>query len=210
MTRRKLNLALQGGGSHGAYAWGVLDRLLEEEDVQLHGVSGTSAGAMNAVVLAHGYRTGKRPGARKALRAFWEEISALGCLINPFKPNPLDESRQNWNLDSTISYQMLELMVRVFSPYQFNPFNLNPLRQLLSHFVDWTVLNAGGDIPVFITATSVRTGGPRVFRCQRRRGAGFGLHPVLLPDRRDRWRALLGRRLYGKSEHLAADLLHAA
>jgi NTE family protein len=165
MTRRKLNLALQGGGSHGAYAWGVLDRLLEEEDVQLHGVSGTSAGAMNAVVLAHGYRTGKRPGARKALRAFWEEISALGCLINPFKPNPLDEWRQNWNLDSTISYQMLELMVRVFSPYQFNPFNLNPLRQLLSHFVDWNVLNAGGDIPVFITATSVRTGGPRVFRC---------------------------------------------
>jgi NTE family protein len=166
VTKRRLNVALQGGGSHGAYTWGVLDRLLEEEDIELHGVSGTSAGAMNAVVLAHGYRLGQRAGARMALRQFWQEISALGCLFNPFKSNPIDEWRQNWNLDNTLSYQMLELMVRIFSPYQLNPFNLNPLRQLLSRFIDWNVLKAGGDIPVFITATSVRTGGPRVFRCQ--------------------------------------------
>jgi NTE family protein len=165
MNPKGLNLALQGGGSHGAYSWGVLDRLLDEEEVVLHGVSGTSAGAMNAIVLAHGYRSGGRQGAKAALNRFWREVSALGCIYSPFKSTPLDYWMQNWNIDSTASYQLFELMVRIFSPYQYNPFNLNPLRSLLAELIDWKRINAGGAVPVFITATSVRTGRPRVFRC---------------------------------------------
>jgi NTE family protein len=166
MDAKRLNIALQGGGSHGAYSWGVLDRLLEEDDIVPHGVSGTSAGAMNAIVLAHGYRSGGRDGAKAALDQFWRAVSALGCLYSPFKATPLDNWLKNWNIDSTVSYQVFELMVRIFSPYQYNPFNLNPLRTLLADFIDWKLINAGGAVPVFITATSVRTGRPRVFHCE--------------------------------------------
>jgi len=167
MNAKGLNLALQGGGSHGAYSWGVLDRLLDEEDIALHGVSGASAGAMNAVVLANGYRSGGRQGAKAALERFWREVYGLGCLYSPFKSTPLDALMQSWNIDSTVSYQLFELLVRVFSPYQYNPFNLNPLRSLLADQIDWKLINAGGAVPLFITATSVRTGRPRVFRCQQ-------------------------------------------
>src|SRR5262245_34684913 len=165
MNAKGLNLALQGGGSHGAYSWGVLDRLLDEEDVELHGVSGTSAGAMNAIVLANGYRAGGRQSAKVALDRFWREVNALGCIYSPFKSTPFDAWMQSWNIDSTVSYQLFEIMVRIFSPYQYNPFNLNPLRSLLAEQIDWKRINAGGAVPVFITATSVRTGRPRVVRC---------------------------------------------
>jgi len=165
MAQKILNVALQGGGAHGAYTWGVLDRLLEEEDIIIDSVSGTSAGAINAVVFSGGFRAGKHAGAKAALSNLWHEVSAVGALTNPVKTTFFEQWRDQWNLDGTLSYEMFELMTRMFSPYQINPFNLNPLRSLLASQIDWDIINAGGDIPVFITATSVRNGRARVFRC---------------------------------------------
>lgn len=138
-----LNVALQGGGSHGAFTWGVLDRLLEDERVRIEGVSGASAGAMNAAVLAYGLTTGGRQGARRALVDFWTSVAAK-------VPSPLVES--------------LVFLARFLSPAQFNPLNLNPLRDILEAQVDFKRLKAGSAARLFIAATNVRTGMPRVFR----------------------------------------------
>jgi len=165
MAQKILNVALQGGGTHGAYTWGVLDRLLEEEDIIIDSVSGTSAGAMNAVVLSGGFRAGRHAGAKAALSDFWHEISAVSAIANPVKATFFEQWRDQWNLDGTVSYEMFDLLTRMFSPYQINPFNLNPLRTLLTSQIDWEIINRGGDIPIFITATSVRSGRARVFRC---------------------------------------------
>jgi NTE family protein len=162
--KKKLTLALQGGGSHGAYTWGVLDRLLEEEDIHIDGISGTSAGAMNAALTSSGFRAGGRAGAKAALSAFWNEVSEAGAFA-PVKATAFEQWRDGFNLDGAVSYEMFDLVTRMFSPYQLNPFNLNPLRDIITRHVDWKQMNDGGDIPVFITATSVRTGRPRVFRC---------------------------------------------
>lgn len=161
---KEINLALQGGGAHGAYTWGVLDRLLEEEDISFHAVSGTSAGAMNAVVLADGFREGGREGAKNNLALFWENISRMGLLFNPTNRSDLEEFAEGWNIDTSFSYRLFDMMTRMFSPYQLNPFNLNPLRDVLTDMINWERINEGGDIHLFVTATSVHTGRPRVFR----------------------------------------------
>ena len=137
MAYKRLNLALRGGGAHGSYTWGVLDRLLEEEDIILNAASGSSAGAMNAVILANGFRSGNHVGAKKALEVFWREVSCLGEIVNPIKSTMFDQLRNGWNLDGTFTYEAFQFFTRSFSPYQFNPFNLNPLRDLLSRIVDW-------------------------------------------------------------------------
>ncbi|MDR3448909.1 MAG: patatin-like phospholipase family protein [Alphaproteobacteria bacterium] len=164
MSDKQLNLALQGGGSHGAYTWGVLDRLFDEEDIVLTGISGTSAGAMNAAVASSGFRAGRHRGAKAALAEFWGAVSAAGA-FSPLKTTPFEHWRDGWNLDGSMSYELFDLATRMFSPYQLNPFNLNPLREILARVIDWKLINDGGDIPLFITATSVRTGRPRVFTC---------------------------------------------
>jgi len=164
--KKTLNLALQGGGAHGAYTWGVLDRLLDEEELEIHAVSGTSAGAMNAAVLASGFRKGGAAGAKQALHDFWSQVSVTGAWINPIRGNPVEEYQKHWNLDNELSYQMFDMMTRMFSPYQFNPFNLNPLRNVLNNVLDLNAVNAGGQIPIFVTATNVHSGQPRVFRCE--------------------------------------------
>jgi len=165
MTEKHINLALQGGGAHGAYTWGVLDRLLEEDDIVIDSVSGTSAGAMNAVVLADGFRHGGRPAAKRKLEEFWLKISQLGAVVNPVHQTQVEQLTEGWNIDDTLGYQWFDMLTRMFSPYQLNPFNLNPLREVLTDVVDWRRINQGGDIHLFITATAVRTGQPRVFRC---------------------------------------------
>jgi NTE family protein len=162
---KRLNLALQGGGAHGAYTWGVLDRLLEEEDIIIESISGTSAGAMNAAVLSSGFRAGKHGGAKQALADFWLDVSTAGAFTSPLKTTAFEQWRDGFNLDGSFTYEMFDVMTRMFSPYQLNPFNLNPLRDIILKRIDWSVINDGGDIPLFITATSVRTGRPRVFRC---------------------------------------------
>jgi NTE family protein len=163
---KKINLALQGGGAHGAYTWGILDRILEEEDLEINAISGTSAGAMNAAVLASGYRNGGRTAAKAKLREFWQQVSFTGAWINPIHGNPMQEYQKHWNLDNEPSYQFFDLMTRTMSPYQFNPFNLNPLKNVLENVLDLKTLNQGGIVPIFVTATNVHTGQPRVFKCE--------------------------------------------
>jgi NTE family protein len=165
MSEKRLNLALQGGGSHGAYTWGVLDRLLEEEDIVLTGVSGTSAGAMNAVLLASGFSAGRHAGAKAALAAFWRDVSEAGSMVSPLRSTVFEQMRDGWNLDGSLSYEMFDMMTRMYSPYQFNPFNVNPLRDIITGHVNWAAVNDKAAIPLFITATAVRTGHPRVFTC---------------------------------------------
>ncbi|GJD49768.1 hypothetical protein OPKNFCMD_2501 [Methylobacterium crusticola] len=157
-----VDLALQGGGSHGAFTWGVLDRLLEEPWIEIEGISGTSAGAMNAAVMADGFARGGRPGAREALALFWKRVSEAAAL-SPLQRSPLDIILGRWTLDHSPAYLALDMMARVFSPYDLGAGAANPLAQVLAETVDFGRL-AGSPIKLFITATNVRTGRPRVFR----------------------------------------------
>jgi NTE family protein len=157
-----VDLALQGGGAHGAFTWGVLDRLLEERSLRIDGISGTSAGAMNAAVLASGFALGGTDGAREALAAFWRRVSR-GALLSPLKRGPLDILLGRWTLDYSPAFHALDMASRVFSPYDLNPTGWNPLRNILGESIDFEQL-AGSPIKVFITATCVRTGRPRIFR----------------------------------------------
>ena len=157
-----LDFALQGGGAHGAFTWGVLDRFLEEEDLEIEGISGTSAGAMNAVVLADGYAAGGAEGAREALEAFWRRVSKA-ALFSPLRRSPLDILLGRWTLDNSPAYLAFDMAARVVSPYDLHPVVGNPLRQVLDESVDFERL-AASSISLFVTATNVRTGRGRVFR----------------------------------------------
>jgi len=137
-----INLALQGGSAHGAFTWGVLDRLLEEPRIEVEGISASSAGAMNAAVMAHGLTTGGRLGAREALERFWHGVARVSA--------------------PSSALQLFEVLSRFLSPYQLNPFNYNPLRQLIQ-FIDFERLRQGSAIKLFVSATNVRTGKIKVF-----------------------------------------------
>jgi NTE family protein len=159
---RHIDLALQGGGSHGAFTWGVLDRLLEEEDILFSGISGTSAGALNAAVMATGFHSGRRPGAREALAEFWLDVSRSGSIFSPFSAGQANGLHEHLQLDRLPGYQWVSAFFRSFSPYEFNPLNLNPLRDVVRRHVDENALHAC-KLPLFVTATSVTTGQARVF-----------------------------------------------
>ncbi|MEQ1931849.1 MAG: patatin-like phospholipase family protein [Parvularculaceae bacterium] len=159
---KTLNLALQGGGAHGAFAWGVLDRLLEDERIAFDGVSATSAGAMNAAVLAYGLATGGREGAKKALANFWRRVSH-SSLMSPLQPTWLDRMMHNHSLEMSPAFMMMDLMTRVLSPYELNPFNHNPLRKILEDVVDFEEVRAQKEIKLFLSATNVRQGKVRIF-----------------------------------------------
>ena len=133
---KTVNLALQGGGAHGAFAWGVLDRLLEDERIAFEGISATSAGAANAAVLAYGMAIGGRDGARKALRTFWRRV-ARSAAFSPIQPSPWDRLTHNHALDNSPAYLVLDVLTRLFSPYQLNPLNFNPLKSVLQDVVDF-------------------------------------------------------------------------
>jgi NTE family protein len=157
-----VDLALQGGGSHGAFTWGVLDRLLEEPWLRIEGISGTSAGAMNGAVLVAGFAAGGAEGARSALTAFWERVSH-SARFSPIRRSPMDVMLGRWTLDTSPFYLAFDLASRVFSPYDLNPRGTNPLRDVLADSVDFSRL-ASSPIHLFVTATNVRTGRGRVFR----------------------------------------------
>jgi NTE family protein len=158
-----IDLALQGGGSHGAFTWGVLDCLLEDGSLRFAGISGTSAGALNAAVLACGLARGGVAGAREALRKFWHDVSRSGACFGAI-PNwgvaPL------WPLSAWTPSAFFGAWARSFSPYDFNPLDLNPLRDAVRRHVDEAVLRSGAGPALFITATAVRSGQPRVFSGQ--------------------------------------------
>jgi NTE family protein len=164
--RKPVNLALQGGGVHGAFAWGVLDRLLEDERLAPDAISATSAGAMNAVVMAWGVSQGGREGGRAKLAEFWRKVGKAG---EPFalQPDRLAPwmNGQSWPLDLSPVYLMFQAITHTFSPYQLNPLDFNPLRDVLTEVVDFDRLRqCPFATRLFISATNVRTGKIRVFQ----------------------------------------------
>ncbi len=162
MSKKSINLALQGGGSHGAFTWGVLDYLLEDGRLDVQGISGTSAGAMNAVVFTQGYMYGGAEGARESLEQFWRKVSDL-AMFSPLKRSPLSVLMGNWDMSGSPAYLMMDLLSRVASPYDTNPFKFNPLRELIESTVDFEKVRNCTDIELFIAATNVQSGKIKVF-----------------------------------------------
>jgi NTE family protein len=161
-NRKRVNLALQGGGSHGAFTWGVLDFLLEDERLEIEAISGTSAGAMNAVVLVQGYLEGGREGARKKLEEFWRRISSESAL-SPIQRKVFDFFFGFGTPASEIAYWGADWLMHYLSPYDYNPLDLNPLVALLKVSVDFEKVRADDKIKLFIAATNVHTGRVKIF-----------------------------------------------
>lgn len=161
-SRKRIKIALQGGGSHGAFTWGVLDRLLDDPRLEIEAVVGTSAGAMNAAVLVDGLARGGPAAAQRHLHAFWNGVSALAA-ASPLQPSPLDRIGSPGNMDFSPSWLIANMLSKVFSPYELNPANFNPLQQLLEDTVDFVRLREGMEPALFVSATNVLTGRLRVF-----------------------------------------------
>jgi len=157
-----VNLALQGGGSHGAFTWGVLDRLLEEEALHFEGITGTSAGAVNAVVLADGLAAGGRAGARDALRVYWQKVSALSAR-GLFRPSLIDKGSPDFGLEHSPGFWFLEPMTYFASPYQMNPLNFNPFKDLLAEAVNFDRVRQQTEVKLFLCATNVQTAKVKIF-----------------------------------------------
>ncbi|MBK8838003.1 MAG: patatin-like phospholipase family protein [Hyphomonadaceae bacterium] len=156
-----INLALQGGGAHGAFSWGVLDRLLEDPRVEIEGITGASAGAMNAVALAAGYHAGDREEARESLRGFWSGVLDE-ARTSPLQRSPIEAMLGGWGLDASPAYVMFDLVTRLASPYDLNPYNINPLKDLVLRLVDFDRVRKS-KVKVFISATNVETGRAHVW-----------------------------------------------
>ena len=163
-SQKKINLALQGGGTHGAFEWGVLNRVLDEEDLKIEGISATSGGAVNAALFIDGYMKDGKQGAKQALYNFWREISNQQA-FSPLRRTTNERVIDGWNLNRSLGYRSLESLFRVFSPYDLNPVNYNPLRVILSETLNFKDLQACSLIKLFITATRVYNGQARVFKC---------------------------------------------
>jgi NTE family protein len=159
---KRINLALQGGGAHGAFTWGVLEQLLSDERISIEGISGTSAGAVNAVMLADGLIRGGREEAQKRLGDFWRAVSSTGNL--PALQRTVMERLLSFTpIEGTPVQTWFGAMSHYFSPYDVNPLNINPLKDLIERFVDFDKLHASTDLQLFITATNVQTGRVRIF-----------------------------------------------
>jgi NTE family protein len=159
--RKIVNLALQGGGSHGAFTWGVLDRLLEESRLDFEGVAGTSAGAVNAVVLADGLAAGGREAAREALRDYWKKVSTLSSR-GPFAPSFIDRANPDYGLEHSFGFMFLE-MTYFASPYQTNPLNLNPLKELMTRAINFERVRQQTVVKLYLSATDVQTAKVKIF-----------------------------------------------
>jgi NTE family protein len=161
-TTKRINLALQGGGAHGAFTWGVLDQILSDERLSIEGISGTSAGAVNAVILADGLCRGGREAAQQRLADFWRSASSTGNL--PVLQRAVIERLLSFTpLEGTPVQAWFNALSRYFSPYDVNPLNINPLKDLIERFVDFEKLRANTDLQLFISATNVQTGRVRIF-----------------------------------------------
>ncbi|MEO0912659.1 MAG: patatin-like phospholipase family protein [Pseudomonadota bacterium] len=164
-AKTRINLALQGGGAHGAFTWGVLDRLLEEDDIEIEGITATSAGAMNAAALKAGWIADGNAGARKSLDAFWEALTQsstpdLSAWFSALTPDPKLFARL---VEKNPAYLAGDALTRVFSPYELNPFNIHPLRPLVEEFFCFDEVCATDGPKLFVSATNVRTGKIKVF-----------------------------------------------
>lgn len=161
-TTATINLALQGGGAHGAFTAGVLDRLLEDDGIAMEGATGASAGAVNGVLLAYGLLKGGNDGAREMLNEFWDQVSTTSLFVRQGW-GPLGAGFMGMEPATVATRAMLD-MFRFTSPYQLNPFDLNPLRDLLDGMIDFDALRARSPVKLFLAATHVRTGKLRIFR----------------------------------------------
>lgn len=162
VERKKIKLALQGGGSHGAFTWGVLERLLEEESIDIVGISGASAGAVNAVCFIDGYAKGGREGAKNKLSELWNNVSKSG-FFSPFRTTYFDNLMDNWSLDYSPYYMMFESFKSSLSPYCFNPLGYNPLNTILDDIINFDQVNKFCDIKLYVTATNVKKSTPHIF-----------------------------------------------
>ena len=159
---KRICLALQGGGAHGAFTWGVLETLLADERLEIDGISGTSAGAMNGTVVAEGLMQGGRQGALDALHRFWAAVAHVGRFA-PMTRTPFDWLGDSWKIEHSPGYVLFDLISRYLSPYQFNPLNYNPLLGILREHVDFEAVRRCDKVRLFVSATNVRSGKIRVF-----------------------------------------------
>lgn len=159
---KKISLALQGGGSHGAYTWGVLDRILAERNLEIEAVSGTSAGAMNAAAMSHGFLQAGRDGGSYMLEHFWKKVSdaANG---SPLQPSWMDRMVSQWNMDYSPAYMMYDMMTRLVAPEQLNPGALEPLKEILAEEFDFEAIRRASPIKIYVTATNLTTGKAKIF-----------------------------------------------
>ena len=174
--KKRLNLGLQGGGAHGAFTWGVLDRLFEEDEIEIVGTSGTSAGAMNAAVMAYGLAIGGKAGARDKLAEFWQRIGGA-TRFSPLQPSPVDRWLGLGNMDTSPGWLFFDNLSRMLSPYELNPANYNPLRDILADVVDFAALAdqcSRRAVTLYLCATNVETGRIKVFE-----GDEIGLDAVM-------------------------------
>ncbi|MEL6573132.1 MAG: patatin-like phospholipase family protein [Pseudomonadota bacterium] len=159
---RGVNIALQGGGAHGAFTWGVLDKFFEDDRLWIDAISGTSAGAMNTVVAAHGMHEHGAVGARQKLSEFWTEVSRA-AQASPLQRSLWAKATGSWSLETSPGYHWMNFAQRVASPYDLNPFHYNPLRDVLERVVDFERVQRCTDMGVFISATNVESGRVKVF-----------------------------------------------
>ncbi|MFI5014355.1 MAG: patatin-like phospholipase family protein [Hyphomicrobiales bacterium] len=160
--KKPIALALQGGGAHGAFTWGVLDHVLEDGRLEIEAVTGTSAGAMNAVALADGLIAGGPEGARRQLERFWRAVSQ-DAVMSPIQRSLCDRLLGSWSLDNSPGYFWFDLLTRYASPYEFNPLNINPLKDIIENEIDFARLRGEHHFQLFIAATNVTNGKVKVF-----------------------------------------------
>lgn len=162
--KKKVNVALQGGGAHGALAWGILDAMLEDGRIEVEGFTATSAGTMNALAFVQGMQEGGPDGAREKMEHFWWEISKAGVFYSPVHGNPLERFFGLGSGENPFAYFMFDSITRLFSPYQFNPLDINPLRAVVEETIDFDKIRECNQVKLFISATNVRSGKVHIFR----------------------------------------------
>jgi NTE family protein len=160
-SKKKINIALQGAGAHGAFAWGVLDKFLEDDRVEIEGISSTSAGSMNAAVYAYGVMKGNE-FARETLHHFWNAISVAGQTYGMVKLSPI-EKLMGIKIEHAVSTAFSKMIIGIFPPNILNPTNFNPMRQILNEFIHFEELNQNSKTKLFFAATNVRSGKTEVF-----------------------------------------------
>ncbi len=161
-SSQKIALALQGGGAHSAFSWGAIDQILLDGRLSIDAISATSGGAMIACVLAQGLHDGGEENARALLQQFWKKVSVASSML-PLRMNIVDKFLSNVGIDMSPSSMALDYFTRVFSPYQFNLFDINPLRGIVDEIVDFEMLKRESPVRLFINATHARTGESTVF-----------------------------------------------
>lgn len=161
LEKKRVCLALQGGGAHGAFTWGVLDRLLEEDAIVAEAMCGTSAGAINAVTCAYGLHTGGPKKAKELLEKLWHKISLSGSFM--FKPGLFDQLYGGGDIYNSPGFMIFNTISQFFSPYNFNPYNYNPLKDILNDLIDFEELKLYNKKKLFICATNVKTNQAKIF-----------------------------------------------